>query len=100
MTLQFPNIYVPFEADSPRLLYQVRKTGAHQILSLHVGHCEREALEKLGLFAGGRLQVLMNDNRGTLAVELKGRVVILGRQLTYHTRVLPIPVGVIIPFRR
>lgn len=98
MRLQFPDIYAPSQPEIPKLLCQVRKSEVHQILSLHFPRHLQDELEGLGLHAGGQVRVLMNDDRGTLLVHLQDRAVILGRQLTYHTRVVMIPTGRVIPF--
>jgi len=98
MTLTFPAIFRPPTAGHS-MLCEVRCRREWKVLSLHCPPPLRSALHAHGIEPGSRLQVVHNDHRGTLAIQMpSGRVLILGRQFTYHTRVQAVSRARVIPF--
>jgi hypothetical protein len=65
-------------------LCEVPRRGTYRVCSVYVNRHRAMDLEEHGIFAGNRMEVVHNDFRGTLAVQVGGRIVILGREVSFH----------------
>jgi Fe2+ transport system protein FeoA len=74
-------------ASMARNLHEVGAPCRVRLLSLHMEADARRRLDAMGLREGVVLRLLRNDHRGTVAVELAGKTMILGRRESYRMRV-------------
>ena len=74
-------------------LHSVNHPGRYRVTSLHVAHQQALELERMGILPGAVLDVLHNDFRGTMAVQVQGVWIILGRSETFHIQVAELPVS-------
>jgi Fe2+ transport system protein FeoA len=70
-----------------RNLNEVGAPRRVRLLSLHLESNQRGRLQGLGLVEGSVLRILYNDHQGTVAIDLGGKTMILGRRETYRLRV-------------
>jgi len=68
-------------------LREARAGGRVRLLSVHLEAVQRKRLHDSGVVEGDAFLVLYNDHKGTVALELRGKTIILGRRETYRMRV-------------
>lgn len=68
-------------------LHEVDKPGTYCVTSIHVGPVHARELGVLGIEPGVIIEVLHNDFRGTIGIQIAGELVILGRTETFHIQI-------------